>query len=219
VPVAHGVVYPTLLEGKESDAAAVRYEFDPRKSAQLIESLGLTKGPDGFYRDQAGQPFKIEVRATNSEINTKTMYAVSDYLQRVGITIEPVVIPGQLANDQEYRAKFPGLIINGGPARADELETFHSTKVRTAEGGYRGGNRAGYRSAELDPLIDRYSSTIPIQPRLELARQITRHVTENLPQLPLYFDTWPGAASPRLINARAASDGAQTWNVHTWDVR
>lgn len=219
VPVAHGVIYPTSAEGKEAEQAAVRYDYDPRKTAQLIESLGMSKGADGFYRDPNGQPMKIEVRATNSDINTKTMFSVSDYLQRAGLAMEQVVIPGQLVNDQEYRAKFPGLIINGGGGGATELESFHSSKIRTAETGYSGGNRAGYRNADLDALIDRYTTTIPIGPRMELVRQITRHATENLPQLPLYFDTWPGAASPRLINARAASDGAQTWNIHLWDLK
>lgn len=219
IPIAHGVVYPTTVEGREAEAAATRYDYDPRKSAQLIEGMGMTKGPDGYYRDPQGQPMKIEVRATNSEINTKTMYTASDSLQRAGLAMDPVVIPVQLVNDQEYRAKFPGLIVNGGGGGPTELETFHSSKVRTAETGYSGANRAGYRSAELDAIIDRYTVTIDIRPRMELVRQITRHMTENLPQLPLFFDTWPGAASPRLLNARAASDGAQTWNIHLWDVK
>ncbi len=219
VPMAHGVIYPTLAEGKEAESSAVRYDFDPRRAQQLIESLGMTKGGDGLYRDPSGQPMKIEVRATNSDINTKTLLSVSDYLQRVGLAIDQVVIPGQLVSDQEYRAKFSGLIINGGGGGATELENFHSAKVRTAESRYTGGNRAGYRNPEVDALIDRYTMTIPFGPRVELVKQITRHVTENLPQLPLFFDTWPGAASPKLVNARAASDGSQTWNIHLWDLK
>jgi peptide/nickel transport system substrate-binding protein len=218
VPIANGVVYPTSA-GKEIDAAAVRYDFDPRKTAQMVESLGLSKGPDGFYRDQYGQPMKIEIRATNSEINTKTMFTASDYLQRAGLATDPIIIPGQLVNDQEYRSKFPALIVNGGGGSPTELEVFHSSKVRTAETGYSGANRAGYQNAELDSLIDRYTVTIPWAPRMEIARQINRHMTDQLPELPLFFDTWPGAASPRLINARAASDGAQTWNIQQWDVK
>ncbi len=219
VPMAHGVIYPTLAEGKAAEPSAVRYDFDPRRAQQLIESLGMTKGGDGLYRDPSGQPMKIEVRATNSDINTKTLLSVSDYLQRVGLAIDQVVIPGQLVSDQEYRAKFSGLIINGGGGGATELENFHSAKVRTAESRYTGGNRAGYRNPEVDALIDRYTMTIPFGPRAELVKQITRHVTENLPQLPLFFDTWPGAASPKLVNARAASDGSQTWNIHLWDLK
>jgi peptide/nickel transport system substrate-binding protein len=218
-PVANGLVYPTLVEGNESERAAARYEYDPRRTAQLVEGLGYTKGADGFYRDAAGQQLRTEIRATQSEINPKTMSAVAEYLQRVGIGIDQVIIPVQLVNDQQYRATFPGLIVNGGGGAAGELENFHSSKVRMAETNYAGSNRAGYRNPQLDSLIDRYLTTIPMEPRMELAREITQHVTENLPQLPLFFDSWPGAASSRLVNARAASDGAQTWNVREWDVR
>ena len=218
-PVAHGIVYPTLIEGREAERAAIRYEYDPRRAAQMIEGLGYAKAPDGFYRDASGQQLRIEIRVTQGEINPKTMYAVSDFLQRVGIAIDPIVIPIQLVNDQQYRATFPGLIVNGGGGGAAELESFHSSKVRTTETNYAGSNRAGYRNAQLDAMVDRYLTTIPMDTRLDLARDITRHVTENLPVLPLFFDSWPGAASPRLVNARAASDGAQTWNVREWDVR
>src|SRR5205807_5931219 len=64
VSVAHGVVYPTLAEGTETDSAVVRYEYDPRRAAQLVESFGYTKGPDNMYRDPRGIPLKIEIRAT-----------------------------------------------------------------------------------------------------------------------------------------------------------
>ena len=35
---------------------------------------------------------------------------------------------------------------------------------------------------------------------MQPARSITQHVTENLPALPLFFDTWPSATSSRLEN-------------------
>src|SRR5207247_2596347 len=76
VPVADGIVYPTLQEGQATLSAAVRYDYDPRKAMQMIESLGMSKGPEGNYRDPAGQSMKIEIRATQSEINPKTMLAV-----------------------------------------------------------------------------------------------------------------------------------------------
>ena len=64
---------------------------------------------------------------------------------------------------------------------------------------------------QLDVLIDRYLTTIPFDERMEAAKQITQHVTENLPALPLFFDTWPSATSPRLkksISARYSRDSA-----------
>jgi ABC-type transport system substrate-binding protein len=220
VPVAHGLVYPTLVEGRETERAIVRYDYDQRRAAQIIEGLGYTKASDGFYRDASGQQLRLEIRATQGEINPKTMFAVADFLQRLGVAIDPVIIPLQLVSDQQYRATFPGLIVNGGGGDADELEQSHSSRARLPETNYTGGNRSRYMNAEMDALIDRYVTTIPFEERMEAARQITRHVTENLPTLPLFFDTWPGAAAPRIVNVGAsANNGRSTWNAHLWDVQ
>jgi peptide/nickel transport system substrate-binding protein len=220
VPVAHGFVFPTLVEGKEIEPALVRYEYDPRRAAQMIEGLGYSKASDGFFRDASGQQLRIEVRATQGEINPKTMAAASDFLQRSGIAMDQVIIPLQLVSDQQYRATFPGLIVNGGGGDADQLEYNHSREARLQETNWTGQNRSRYMNAELDALIDSYVATIPFGPRMDVARQIARHVTDNLPIMPLFFDTWPGAAAGRLVNVSAsANNGMSTWNAHLWDVQ
>ena len=219
-PKADHFIYPTLPEYRATESAIVKYEFDPRRTAQLMEGLGYVRGPDGFYRDPSGQPLRVEIRTTQSEINPKTMAAVADYLERAGIGIDQVITPLQLVSDQRYRSTFPGLIVNGGGADASGLEDFHSSQARVPETNFSGSNRARYMNAELDGIIDRYQTTIPFNERMEHARQITRHVTENLPVLPLFFDSWPGAASARLVNVGAsANNGETTWNVHEWDLR
>lgn len=220
VPVAHHFIYPNLPEARATESALVRYEYDPRRAAQLMEGLGYAKGGDGFYRDAAGQQLRIEIRTTQSEINPKSMSAVADYLQRLGIAIDPVIIPVQLVSDQRYRASFPGLIVNGGPANASNLEDFHSSQARVPENNFSGSNRARYMHPEMDTLVERYQTTIAFDARMEVARQIVRHTTENLPVVPLFFDSWPSAAAARLVNVGpSANSGESTWNVHQWDVR
>jgi peptide/nickel transport system substrate-binding protein len=219
-PKADHFIYPTIPEYAATEAALVKYEFDPRRSQQMIEALGYAKGGDGFYRDAAGQQLRLEIRTTQGEINPKTLAAVADYLERVGIAMDQVIIPLQLVSDQKYRATFPGLIVNGGGADASNLEDFHSSQARLPENNYSGQNRARYTTPEMDSLIERYQTTIPFEPRMEIARQITRQVTENLPVLPLFFDSWPSAASARLANVQAsANTGESTWNVQQWDVQ
>jgi peptide/nickel transport system substrate-binding protein len=218
VPVADHFIYPTLAEAQLTEPAIVKYEFNPTRAVQMLEGLGLTKGPDGFYRDQGGQPMRFEIRATSGEINPKTMSAAADYMRRVGLAVDEVIIPLQLVDDQEYRSSFPAFIINGGGAE-DNLEAWHSSQARLPENRFRGTNRSRYMNPELDAAIIRYQTTIPMGPRVEAARDITRHVTENLPILPLFFDSWPGASSARITNVGSAQNGAQRlWNVPEWDL-
>jgi len=218
-PKADHFIYPTLPEYRATESAVVKYDFDVRRSAQLLEGLGYVKGADGFYRDAGGQPLRLEIRTTQGEINPKTLAAVADYLERAGIGMDQVIIPLQLASDQRYRATFPALIVNGGGADASNLEEIHSSQARLPENNYSGQNRGRCMNAELDSFIERYQTTIPFEARMDAARQITRHVTENLPVLPLFFDSWPGAVASRLSNVQASANmGRSTWNVHEWEL-
>jgi len=219
-PKADHFIYPTLPEYRATESAIVKYEFDPRRSSQLLEGLGYTKGADGIYRDASGQQLRIETRTTAGEINPKTQAVVADYLERAGIGVDQVVIPAQLVSDQRYRSAFPAIIVNGGGADASNLEDFHSSQARTPENNYAGQNRARYMNPDLDALITRYQTTIPFDARMQIASQITQQVTENLPVLPLFYDSWPAAVTDRLKNVSAsANNGESTWNAHEWELQ
>jgi peptide/nickel transport system substrate-binding protein len=108
VPVAHSYVRPDELEYPETERFLVRYEYDPRRAGQVIEELDYVRGADGVFRDASGQRLAIEVRATTSpSIHTKSMFPVADYWQRLGLAVEPLVVPVQRTNDREYRATRP----------------------------------------------------------------------------------------------------------------
>src|SRR5207248_7338265 len=50
-PMAHSFMDPGQPAIREiEERYLVRYEYDPRRAAQLIEEVGYTKGPDGLYR-------------------------------------------------------------------------------------------------------------------------------------------------------------------------
>ena len=218
VPAAISPVDPGDHEYQPTLSSVVQYPYDPRRSAQLLESLGFTRAPGGIYRDASGKELRVENRATSGDINPKTMFAVADMLQQGGIGVDAVVIPEQMISNNEYRSNFPAFTTNGGGA-SEIVERYHSKQARTAENRYAGSNRSRYMDPALDAIIERYQVTIPVEPRLDLARQVVRHITENLVIMPLFWDTWPGVQTSRLHNATAASGGGTAaWNVHEWDV-
>lgn len=139
-------------------------------------------------------------------------------LQQGGIGVDTVVIPEQMISNNEYRSNFPAFTTNGGGA-SEIVERYHSKQARTAENRYAGNNRSRYMDPALDAIIERYQVTIPMEPRMDLAREVVRHITQNVVVMPLFWDTWPGVQTRRLQNATAASGGgAAAWNVHEWDV-
>ncbi len=223
VPVAHSVFNPGTPDDLATRSGVVQYDYDPRKATAMLEELGYAKGPDGIFRDQAGQRLTLEVRGTASyDIHVKTLFPVVDGWQRLGIAAEPIVIPAQRASDLEEQATFPAFQVLWQPNGRARLVALHSAEARLPERGFTGSNNGRYQNRELDALIDRYQTTVPMGERMQVATQIVHHMTDQLPVMGLFYNLFPAVISNRLVNVSPPTgvEGArQAWNAHEWDVR
>lgn len=221
VPIADCVLSPNLVAYREVQRSVPRYEFDPRRTRQLLEELGYPRSGDGFHRDPAGQRLSVGIQVTTVlDIQPKTAFPVADYWQRAGVGVELDVVPPQRGQDLEYRATFPSFALQRQPANLGPLPNLHSAQARTPERGFTGSNNARYMDPSMDALIDRYLTTIPARERVDAAAQIVRRIAEELIWMGLFFDTEPSLIANRLVNVRAKpDDGRQTWNAHEWSVR
>ena len=64
VPVADSYLQPNQPQYREIEDRIIRYEYDPRRAAQIIQDLGYAKGPDDMFRDGGGQPLAVEIRGS-----------------------------------------------------------------------------------------------------------------------------------------------------------
>lgn len=216
------VVHSYLSPGEPPEFQAManrvlKYEYDPRRTAQIIEGMGLSRGSDGIFRDERGQRMSIEIRTITSDINTKTILAIGDYWQRAGVAAEPYVIPRQLAQEQEYRATFPGYELVRNAADRAGLNRHRMAQTPLPENGFRGNNRTRYMNPEFDALLERYFSTIPIAERAQLFGDIIHHMTDVALVMGMFYDVEPTAISKRLLNV-TVGDHRETWTVINWDV-
>lgn len=221
VPIAHSVISPNQAIYPDLERNIVRYDYDPRRAMQLIEGLGYAQGGDGMFRDAAGQRLSVGIQVTTVlDIQPKSAFPVADYWHQVGVGVEVDFVPPQRGQDLEYRANFPSFALQRQAANLRPLRNLYSTQARTAERGYTGTNNARYRNAEMDSLIDRYLTTIPIRERTQVVGQIVQRMTEEVIWLTLFFDPEPSLIANRLVNVNAKpDDSSQTWNSHLWDVK
>src|SRR5439155_13771059 len=178
VPIADSPLSPDTPEYAATESSMVRYSYDPQRSVQLIEGLGYVRGPDGTFRDAAGQRFGFETRASaQRDIHVKPLFAAVAYGPRHGLAIESQVIPAQRANDREEQATFPAFQVLRQPSGVERLIDYHSQEARLPERNFTGNNNGRYMSPELDALVERFAMTIPKPERMALAGQIIRHMT------------------------------------------
>ena len=219
VPVVANYVNPSQAEFQETLSAVVRQEYDPRKAAQLVEELGYTKRPDGFYYNTAGEILWSEIRTTaEDDLKDSLMFATADQWKSFGVDSRPLHIPRQMATDLEYRATRPGFEMTRQPNdfSARSLKRLLIREASVPENNFRGQNRGRYMSPELDALIERYLVTVPMRERLEIGRGIVKHMTENLPVMGVVYDSTAIIIGSSLTNVNAQEI---TRNAHLWDLR
>jgi peptide/nickel transport system substrate-binding protein len=219
----------SFLNPREPDYPAVesnvvKYPYDLRRAAELIEELGYTRASDGFWVDSAGQRLSVEIRSTaDNDIHHKSLFAVADYWQRMGINSEPLLIPIQRANDREWRAGQPGFGLQQQPNDLGVLpRVLHSSSAAVAENNYAGSGTsyARYMNPEYDTLLDRYATTIPKSDRVRVLGDILKFQTENVLLMGMFYLAQPSLIGNRLRNVGAASGTATSaWNAYLWDIQ
>jgi peptide/nickel transport system substrate-binding protein len=221
--IGHTFLSPMEPEYRFIESSIVKYDYDQKRAAQLIEELGYARGPDGGYRDRAGQRLSVQTRTSQGdELQEKTMYAAGDDWRRLGVDIEVHLVVPQRAADAEYRSTFPAFDVKRQAGTMAYATSFHSSRVALPENNFLvSGNNARYRNAELDALIDRYFTTIPMAPRMEAAGQVVRHVSDQVAWMGMFYQTEPIVFAHRIQNVQIpkASSSTILWNVHEWDLR
>lgn len=216
--VAHGIIGPSDPEFPDVDPHVPRYAHDARRATQLIETLGYTRGADGLYQDAAAQKLAVEIRTTaDNDIHLKTIYPVADFWQRIGVGVDPHVIPTQRQRDLQYRATFPGFEMLRGASGVRGLTSIHSSRAPLPENNFQiTGNYSRYMNPEYDALYEKFTVTIPRAERMRVLIQIVQHLQERLIKMPLFFDAEPTMVANRLQGVIA---GKQVWNAHEWEIK
>src|SRR5205085_2612364 len=162
---------------------------------------GYTKDADGIFRDQNNERLTVEVRTTSGDdLRDKLLFALGNEWPKIGVAVDPVIIPRQRADDREYRAARPAFEIVRQPNDLSEgaLTRLISSEAALPENNYRGQNRVRYMNPEYDALVDRYLVTVPTAERIDIARQLVRHISENVPILGLLYDAEPVLVANRV---------------------
>lgn len=218
--VAHSLLNPNEPEYKDVEPRIVRYEFDPRRGAQMIEQLGYTRSGDGFMVDGTNRRLTVQIKGNaGDELRRKIVFAVADQWQQVGVEVEPLILPQQRLSDFEYVATFPGWWVTQRPNQLLRLSDLHSAQAPLPSNGFTGANISRYMNPEFDALIDRYFATIPRQERTQIVGQIIHHMTDQALIMGLFYTIEPILVSNRVSGVMARhSRSTHAWNAHLWDV-
>jgi len=199
-----------------ANQAITKYPFDPNRAIATLQQAGWTRGADGVLQTASGERFPFEVRTTPDVQGVKEAQMLADMWKQVGIDTSVFLIPNAEINNQEYRAKYPGITTTS----VSTLEGFYLTSdtIPSDANHWKGNNRGGYSSAEGDQLQLDYLAAIDPAKRSEVLVQTVKLVSEQLPYLPFYYqvDVHPIRAGLQGVTTRWPFQPGITFGVFQW---
>ena len=121
--------------------------------------------------------------------------------------------------DRPYRTSFPAFELGRHYTPGEDLllGLNLTSLVPTAANGYARGNYPRYSNPQWDALSEKYATTIPYTERLQVIKDMSRFMFDQLFDMMLFDDTGATAISNRFVHTGTANN--QGWDAQTWDVK
>lgn len=166
------------------------YRYSKREAQKLLEEAGWKVGADG-YRMKDGKKLSLVFMTTSGN---KTRELVQTYLQeqwkQIGIEVLIKNQPAKVYFGETIRKrKFEGLALFawvGSPENNPRAQVA-SAQIPTAKNAYSGQNTPGWKNAHVDEVVNKLDVEFDPKKRQELAYEIQKAYTADIPVLPLYY--------------------------------
>jgi peptide/nickel transport system substrate-binding protein len=205
--------------GLDAARGAVTYPVDPRRSEQLMNEAGFSKGADGFYSDANGR-FSANLAAAYAAGFDQEIFILGDSWRKAGFDIQETVVPAAQAQDAQIGATFTGMSSRTTRSGGSGLVGYTTSAIPSADNRWVGQNRGGWSNPEMDRLVERFNLTLDRHERAQEVESIARIFTSELPAIPLYFNFNAIAYADGLRGMQAVpAGGNQLSNIHEWEFR
>jgi peptide/nickel transport system substrate-binding protein len=206
----------------EIDRVITKYPYDLRRSEQLMQEAGFTRGSDGIFVSASGERFKPDLQTLSGAQNEAELAMTIDMFRQAGIDTNPYVLPAAQLSDARARALFPGMSTTSGSGGEAGLIGLRSAPPGPENRGLGGGGRGGWSHAEFDRLVDAYNGTLNKSERTRAIVEMARIFSEQLPKLTDFYNVRVTAHTGLLVGPLLGSGpdaGSDSWNVHVWEWR
>lgn len=215
--VAHMMVSPLRENYADIDRAVTKYPYDPRRADALMVEAGFTRGANGTFASATGERFSPELRAIAGGHDEQELSALTDLLRRAGFDVKPFVVAAAQATDGQFVATFPALsTANTGTTGDTPLVKLWTGRIPRPENRWTGSALGGWSNPEYDRLYDAYNTTLDRSDRNDVVLRLMKLVSDEVPALPLYYNTRVDAHVAALHGPVSANE---VWNVHQWELR
>lgn len=218
-PAAVHFVTPKDPWYTDDPKSVTTYRYSKRQAAKMLDEAGWKVSSDG-YRYKDGKKLSLNFMTTSGN---KTREAVQVYLQnqwkQVGVEIVIKNEPGRVFFGETTKKRRFDMAMYAWVANPENnpRSTQHSQMISSEKNGWSGQNYPGWNNPRMDKLIENMDSEFNPKKRLELAAEMQKLYTDELPVLPLYYRTDNAVIPKNLKNFKIPGHQfSETNEVEHW---
>jgi peptide/nickel transport system substrate-binding protein len=191
-----------------------KFNFNPARARQLLESHGCRKGGDGIY-SCGGQRLSFQFESTaGNQLREFAFEIIQQQLKANGIEVQNNFKPSNVAFGQDLTSSNYQLFMFGWSGSPDPSP---STSIWSCPNDGGGQNYMNYCNPKVDTLLKQGNRTLDEKRRASLYNHADALLAADLPTIPLYqkptFLVYKAAV--RGMTDNTTQEGPM-WNAQDW---
>ena len=199
------------------------YPYNLSKAKSLLKEAGWKSGPNGYRYNSKGKKLRLTLLSTTGH---KTRDLVGVYLKeqwkKAGVDLNLKSQPARVFVGETLRKrKFSSMAMYARISAPEQIPRsfLHSQSIPRPENNWSGGNSKGWNSPQTDLLIEKLETEWDSQKRKNLAGQILKIYTREIPAIPLYYRSEVSVTPQNLTGYNLFSHGfPPTIEVEFWNL-
>lgn len=166
------------------------YRYSKREAGKLLDEAGWKMGAQGI-REKNGKKLSLVFMTT---AGNKTRETVQVYLQeqwkQLGVDVQIKNEPARVFfGETVKKRKFAAMAMFAWVSSPENnpKSSLHTKSIPTTKNGFSGQNDMGWSNAEVDKATDQIDIEFDSKKRTQLAHEVIKHYTNEVPVLPLYY--------------------------------
>lgn len=194
---------------------------DLAQARTLLSAAGWKAGNDGMMvREGRRLSFTLTVPA-GEKARQEAAGELARQLRELGVDMKVQMVEGKaffsnVLPNRRFEAVLFAWAISSEP---ENYDYWHSRRIPSPANRLAGKNYAGWKSMEVDRLLDSLRQSMDRNSRIERYRRIQELLLLEAPVIPLYYRADVAAAKRSIENFKPNPFSGNFWNVWEWGLR
>ena len=199
---------------------------DMEAAKALLEEAGWTDEDGDGVREKDGQPLSVLFQTSTNAVRQDTQAIIKQAWDELGVETELRNIdasvffggdPGSPDTFQKFYADIEMYTNNfAGVDPEAYMANWRCDEIPSPETQWQGSNIQRFCAEEYDALVDQMSTTVALEERGEIAKQMNDMLMQSYSIIPLIHRGSPSAHANSLGGVRMSDWDSEIWNIKDW---